>query len=189
MRQRALTPWAGAVAEVLVADEPTTALDVTVQAQIRPDHDLREETGMALILVTHDLAVAPANVDDVLAASGQHDHGTADVPAATRGRGDQISAIRSPRADRGSGPGLALHGHVQRRWSARSATAPRATAQRHGRSRAAVFRHAGQLVRIGFTRRAASECDPVQHLDRPCPSGTAVNLLCARYTSTICRRR
>ena len=68
MRQRALIAMALALSpEVLVADEPTTALDVTVQAQILDlIHDLREETGMALILVTHDLAVAAGNVDDVL---------------------------------------------------------------------------------------------------------------------------
>jgi peptide/nickel transport system ATP-binding protein len=68
MRQRALIAMALALSpEVLVADEPTTALDVTVQAQILDlIHDLRAETGMALILVTHDLAVAAGNVDDVL---------------------------------------------------------------------------------------------------------------------------
>ena len=68
MRQRALIAMALALSpEVLVADEPTTALDVTVQAQILDlIHDLRTETGMALILVTHDLAVAAGNVDDVL---------------------------------------------------------------------------------------------------------------------------
>ncbi|WP_273942896.1 ABC transporter ATP-binding protein [Kutzneria chonburiensis] len=68
MRQRALIAMALALSpEVLVADEPTTALDVTVQAQILDlIHDLRTETGMALSLVTHDLAVAAGNVDDVL---------------------------------------------------------------------------------------------------------------------------
>ncbi len=42
--------------DILIADEPTTALDVTVQAQImRLLRDLREQTGMAMILITHDI--------------------------------------------------------------------------------------------------------------------------------------
>jgi peptide/nickel transport system ATP-binding protein len=52
---------------VLIADEPTTALDVTVQAQILDLlHRLRAETGMALLLVTHDLGVIAGTVDEVL---------------------------------------------------------------------------------------------------------------------------
>jgi peptide/nickel transport system ATP-binding protein len=52
--------------ELLVADEPTTALDVTIQAQIL--HllaDLRRELGMALILITHDLGIVARIADDV----------------------------------------------------------------------------------------------------------------------------
>jgi oligopeptide transport system ATP-binding protein len=53
--------------EVLIADEPTTALDVTVQAQImRLLQDLQEETGMGLILITHDLAVIAEVADRAL---------------------------------------------------------------------------------------------------------------------------
>ncbi|KOG88226.1 ABC transporter ATP-binding protein, partial [Streptomyces varsoviensis] len=52
---------------LLVADEPTTALDVTVQAQILGLlRELRAETGMGLLLVTHDLGVAAGNVDELL---------------------------------------------------------------------------------------------------------------------------
>jgi oligopeptide transport system ATP-binding protein len=59
MRQRALIAMAIALdPQLLIADEPTTALDVTVQAQIMDLlASLREETGMGLILVTHDLGV------------------------------------------------------------------------------------------------------------------------------------
>lgn len=68
MRQRTLIAMALACEpELLIADEPTTALDVTVQAQILDLlHTLREETGMGLLLVTHDVGVAAESVDEVL---------------------------------------------------------------------------------------------------------------------------
>jgi oligopeptide transport system ATP-binding protein len=68
MRQRAVIAMALALEpEILVADEPTTALDVTVQAQIMGLlADLQRELNMALILITHDLGVV-ANVADRVA--------------------------------------------------------------------------------------------------------------------------
>ncbi|MCU1677528.1 MAG: hypothetical protein JWM93_2286 [Frankiales bacterium] len=53
--------------DLLIADEPTTALDVTVQAQILELFDrLRTTTGMAVLLVSHDLAVVSGIADDVV---------------------------------------------------------------------------------------------------------------------------
>lgn len=67
MRQRALIAMAlAAQPRVLIADEPTTALDVTIQAQILALlKDLVEDTGTALIMITHDLGVVAGLVDRV----------------------------------------------------------------------------------------------------------------------------
>ncbi|WP_170782948.1 ABC transporter ATP-binding protein [Ruegeria lacuscaerulensis] len=68
MRQRAMIAMAMvAKPELLIADEPTTALDVTTQAQVLGlIKELQRETGMALILVTHDLGVVANMAEQVV---------------------------------------------------------------------------------------------------------------------------
>ena len=82
MRQRIMIAMALACEpDILIADEPTTALDVTIQAQILElMTDLQKELGMAIIMITHDLGVVAQLCDEIIVmyAGSICEQGTAD---------------------------------------------------------------------------------------------------------------
>lgn len=82
MRQRVMIAMALACEpDILIADEPTTALDVTIQAQILElMSSLQKELGMAIIMITHDLGVVAQMCDEVIVmyAGSICEQGTAD---------------------------------------------------------------------------------------------------------------
>ena len=122
MRQRAMIAMAiTCKPDLLIADEPTTALDVTVQAQVLEVLiDIKDEIDSAIILITHDLGVVAGLADQVMVmyAGRQVEMGTTDEifyesppplhprpagqPAPPRRRGRRAAAARSP----GSPPSL-----------------------------------------------------------------------------------
>ncbi len=83
MRQRVMIAMALACEpDVLIADEPTTALDVTIQAQILElMMSLQKEMGMAIIMITHDMGVIASICDEVIVmyAGGVCERGTTDA--------------------------------------------------------------------------------------------------------------
>ncbi|NYS25701.1 ABC transporter ATP-binding protein [Rhodobacteraceae bacterium 2376] len=124
MRQRVMIAIALACdPKVLIADEPTTALDVTIQAQIiELVKDLREKLGMAIIWITHDLGVIAGIADRVMVMYGGQvaEHGPVREVFAnpahpyTRALLKTVPKLREPRAEKlrvieGQPPMLGAH--------------------------------------------------------------------------------
>ena len=120
MRQRAMIAMAMACnPKLLIADEPTTALDVTIQAQIfETMESLKSEYGMAILLITHDMGVVAELADEVavmymgkIVEGGTVDEVLrhprhpytkallASIPVLGRGRGQAIAPIRGSTPD------------------------------------------------------------------------------------------
>ena len=93
--------------DLLIADEPTTALDVTIQAQIlRAAADLQRALGMALLLITHDLGIVRKMADRVCVMT----------------EGEIVEA--GPTADGVRAPAASLHAPAARGRAARRARDP-----------------------------------------------------------------
>jgi peptide/nickel transport system ATP-binding protein len=111
MRQRAMIAMALSCApDLLVADEPTTALDVTTQAQILGLlRELQKQDGMAILLITHNLAVASEMADRVVVmyAGRIAEQATADLLFA-RPRHPYTRGLLRASVQRGSGRGATL---------------------------------------------------------------------------------
>jgi oligopeptide transport system ATP-binding protein len=123
MRQRAMIAMALSCSpSLLIADEPTTAVDVTIQAQILElIHDLQRDLGMALMLITHDLGVVAGLADRIQVMYAGRIVEQADARAAffeaahpyTRGLLASIPRLDQPRPERlvpidGTAPDLAF---------------------------------------------------------------------------------
>jgi oligopeptide transport system ATP-binding protein len=116
MRQRVMIAMALLCEpEVLIADEPTTALDATVQAQITQLlRDLQRDHGTAIVMITHDLGVVAGLCDEVLVMYGGRvmEHASADDifhrPSHPYTRG-LLAAL--PRLDAGAGALLSIPGN------------------------------------------------------------------------------
>ena len=115
MRQRVMIAMALALGpKILIADEPTTALDVTVQAQIMDLlAELQHETHMAMILITHDLGVVAGVADRIAVMYAGRIIEHADVFAlyAAQGHPYTKALLESiPRLDRGDEPLASIKG-------------------------------------------------------------------------------
>jgi peptide/nickel transport system ATP-binding protein len=113
MRQRVVIAIAMACdPDVIIADEPTTALDVTIQAQVLDAlRAARDQTGASLLLITHDLGVVAGMADRVMVmyAGKAVESGPADAVFYDSGMPYTLGLLGSlPRVDPGSGPRASL---------------------------------------------------------------------------------
>ncbi len=205
MRQRVMIALALAChPEVLIADEPTTALDVTIQAQILELHHAacRRELGMGVVMITHDLGVVAESCDRVVVmyagAEGGGGRGARAVrPAAAslHARADGLDAVdeHAQRAARPRSRGWCRSPHERRaaapsRRAARSPASAAATRcralARHGaggrrRRPAATSRSCAHDRSAGRPRLSCCRRPPHEHERRQPTAGTPRCSRCA----------
>jgi peptide/nickel transport system ATP-binding protein len=146
MRQRVMIAMAIACRPaLLIADEPTTALDVTTQAQVVALlRDLQAEIGMGMLFITHDLALASLIADRVVVMyAGQ----VVEAGPAAAVLGDPRHPYTRALLDCLPARHLALPALVRRRLPAISGAPPRLDARPMGCAFAARCDHAEQLCR------------------------------------------
>ncbi len=117
MRQRAMISIAMAnEPDLLIADEPTTALDVTIQAQVMEVlASIRERTGAAMVLITHDLGLVSENADRVAVMYGGRmmERAAVDTAFARPSHPYTVGLLSSlPRVDRNTDELYSIPGHV-----------------------------------------------------------------------------
>ena len=157
MRQRVMIALALACGpELIIGDEPTTALDVMTQGQIlQLLEELRRDLGLALLLITHDLSVIAETCDRVA------DHvRRADRRARAGARHPRVAAAPVHRAAAGGllarrRPARARRGRSQARRRIRARTSPAAASHRAVTSRSRTASRARRRCSIGHTGREA----------------------------------
>ena len=180
MRQRVVIAIAMANnPDVIIADEPTTALDVTVQAQVLEALEAaREATGAALVLITHDLGVIAGHADRVcvMYAGKLVEQGTVDDVFYRPADAVHARPARQPAARR-RGPGGAAHARSsvrRRRWS---------TCRPAARSRPGA-----RWPRTSATRSSPTWCRPTGPTTWPPATSTRAASVPTRRSSTSRRR-
>ncbi len=187
LRQRAMIAMALVCRpSLLIADEPTTALDVTIQAQILAlVKDLQAELGMAVLIITHDLGVVANLAEDVVVLYEGRVMEQGPDPCAVRAAGPSLSqgaaACRSAfRHEAGRAPRSRASDRARRQ---RAGAADRALARRRSGDPSRRARH-HQVVRAARRRR------PVRPAQGTCvPRGRRRELLDPARRVLRARRR
>ncbi len=180
MRQRAMIAMAlSCNPKLLIADEPTTALDVTIQAQILDlMRELQETLGTAIILITHDMGVVAENADRVVVmyAGRKVEEAAADDlfdcpghPYTAGLLGSLPNLEKAARTDTQAGPAQRDQGHWFPRWrgSRKDAASRRAAALRPSSAAPRSRRSKSTVPATGLRAGTPTACSPTARSGAP----------------------